>query len=515
MRFIFVLFGLMALCFTFSAAAIVLPTPYGDNMVLQLNTTHCLNGKATPGSSITMTFQEKVFKTETNPFGSFSICYKPKQDYRTKFSMSFVEKTLSGQKNRLKLKNVKIGFVFLGFGQSQMEMTVSLNRNASQFIANAYNPRIFMLTQTRASPATVQEYGTPYMGGWQMVTPASIGGPDWNAPSAVAYFAAVELDKLFGGKFYIGFVTCSRSGSPIEAFAPQYLLERCGSTPVQSGEWRQPTSQYKNLHAYLGFPVASVVLSHGEGNLGQNMTTYKCLVKNVFAHVREMNQSPNLPFLIMGVTPYDRNISTAQFADLRIAQEEIVEEFAGSILVPLQNLGDRQQSKRDSPLRANYTARYGGLLGLHQETKDKVGEVLARHIFNYIFDYVFDYAFGPNENVLRPALKHVSIERDRTNTTSVAKIFIENYSGLVFGPTDDCWTCCGTSGFANTFRVRLNNGTFVDPEINILPKGVIAASVVSDLDIDRVEYAYNDFPQCMLFDQTSGLPMSQFVHVDV
>jgi sialate O-acetylesterase len=122
--------------FMFSAnAQIRLPKFFGDNMVLQRNSSIPVWGWATANEKITVQFNKQTKTTKADKAGKW-IARLDAESAGGPYILN-----ISGKSNLL-LKNVLVGDVWLCSGQSNMEWTVGQSNNATKEIATANYPFI-------------------------------------------------------------------------------------------------------------------------------------------------------------------------------------------------------------------------------------------------------------------------------------------------------------------------------------------------------------------------------------
>jgi len=122
--------------------------------------------------------------------------------------------TVSG-KNALTLKNVLVGEVWIGSGQSNMAMSVAGCLNAQKDIDNSENPMIRLYSVPRRVSAQPE---ADVKGAWRACDPTTVRGF-----SGVLYFFGRELQKALGVP--VGLIHSSWGGTPSEAWTPLPMLE--------------------------------------------------------------------------------------------------------------------------------------------------------------------------------------------------------------------------------------------------------------------------------------------------
>lgn len=192
-----------------SLSADVMPSAlFQDSAVLQRQKPLRIWGKAAPGETVKVTLKGKTAETKADKDGKWLVTLPP-------FESENVPQTMIIEgKNRIELKDVLIGEVFLAGGQSNMEVTVKEALNPKEEIANAKHPLIreFLVENdwdTKPSDAV--------KGKWTVVSPetaANIG--------AVGYYFARELQKEL--KVPVGIINTAVSATPAEAWTPEETL---------------------------------------------------------------------------------------------------------------------------------------------------------------------------------------------------------------------------------------------------------------------------------------------------
>ncbi len=196
-----------------------LPRLIQDGMILQRETPVKIWGWASAGGKVVIQFKGQSFDAITNNDGKWQINL-PAQKAGGPFTMEIV----AG--NRISLKDILFGDVWLCSGQSNMEYP--MNRLTDKYAdvitkCECNYIRQFKVPQTYNFSSSQDDYPS---GSWVAVTPKSI--LDY---SAVAYFFARDLYKKY--HIPIGIINASVGGSPAEAWMsaealkefPNYLAE--------------------------------------------------------------------------------------------------------------------------------------------------------------------------------------------------------------------------------------------------------------------------------------------------
>lgn len=200
------LIGLLILAWgTASGQANVrLPAIIGDNMVLQADRELPVWGWADPGEDVTVSLGSAKQTAKADEKGKWQLKLAPQ-----KASATPVEMTVAG-KNTLTVKNILVGEVWGGSGQSNMQWSVQSSKDSQQEIAAADYPQIrLFIVPNRLSATPIDDV----QAGWMVCSPKTV------APSsAVLYFFGREIHKTLGQP--IGLITCAWGGSSIEPWIP-------------------------------------------------------------------------------------------------------------------------------------------------------------------------------------------------------------------------------------------------------------------------------------------------------
>jgi sialate O-acetylesterase len=243
------LLALFALAAT-AGAAVKLPAVLSDRMVLQQDSPVRIWGWADPGETVTVSFLGQKPSTTAGPDGKWRVFLKPLP------AGGSYKMTVSGQ-NTIELKDILVGEVWIGSGQSNMGVTVARANNPEQEIANAnYNQvRLFKVKLTvAAAPAEDVE------GSWQFCNPEAVKNF-----SAIGYFFSRDIHQA--RSVPVGFIETAWGGTPAEAWTSRPALEAEPALKSVFAEWDEVLAKYpaakehydKQLEAWTsaGKPAAS------------------------------------------------------------------------------------------------------------------------------------------------------------------------------------------------------------------------------------------------------------------
>ena len=229
-RFLPILLAVLAGCSSLFAAGFRLAAPISDHMVLQREKPVAVWGWADAGESLTVTFAGQSKSATAGADGKWML----KLDA---LSASAEPRTLvvSGKDgHKLEVKDVLVGEVWLGSGQSNMAMTVQGSNNFAAEKAAAKYPLIRHYRETSTHSATPAAEGK---GLWQECTPDNVGGF-----SAVLYFFGREIHQEVGVP--VGLINTSVGGTPIESWV---------SAETQSSDPETKANFDAQMKSYLAF----------------------------------------------------------------------------------------------------------------------------------------------------------------------------------------------------------------------------------------------------------------------
>jgi sialate O-acetylesterase len=193
-------------------ADVRLPAIFSDHLVLQAEAPLKIWGWADPAEAITVTIAGQTQTTTADAAGEWQVVLTP-------LPGSAVPATLTVRgRNQVTVGDVLLGEVWLGSGQSNMELKTKQAQNFGQEQAGANFPQIRQFTVRRnARPDAVAEV----QGEWQVCSPSTVG-----EFSAVLYYFGRELHQEL--RRPVGLINSSWGATPIQTWMP---LEAVQSAP--------------------------------------------------------------------------------------------------------------------------------------------------------------------------------------------------------------------------------------------------------------------------------------------
>jgi len=189
---------------TLSYAEVVLPNVISDGMVLQRGRAVPIWAKADPGEVVTISCIGQLKKATADKEGKWHVNLDPLPASATPATMSILGK------NKIVLRNILVGEVWLVSGQSNMQWPLSDTTEGAAAVAAADHPTIRLFDVNRRV-ALKQESGP--LGTWKVCTPQTVA-----SFSGVGYYFGVELQKVL--HVPIGLINSSFGGTQAEAWTP-------------------------------------------------------------------------------------------------------------------------------------------------------------------------------------------------------------------------------------------------------------------------------------------------------
>ena len=363
-------------------AEVRLPKVLGSHMVLQRDSQVPLWGWAAPGEKIQIRgdWLAATVSTTADKNGSWRVLLK------TGGAGGPHHLTVVGN-NRIELRDVLFGEVWLASGQSNMEMPLikvsgayTGIKDAATEVANANHPQIRLFQAGNFSSKIPLEdvetgismYGIPPSAcRWQACTPAAI--PTF---ASTAYFFARTLQTTL--QVPVGIIDASWGGTSAEAWTPASGLRRlenhkalqAATEHPQQPNQKIPSRLYNGMiHPLRNVRIKGVIWYQGESNVSR-ANQYRQLFSTLIESWRSVF-GYEFPFYFVQLAPYDYGEQNSAY--LREAQ--------------LQMLGIPRTGMA-------VTMDIGNLRDIHPKNKQEVGRRLA--LWALARDYSRDVVYsGP------------------------------------------------------------------------------------------------------------------------
>jgi sialate O-acetylesterase len=189
---------------TLSAAELRLASPFSDHMVLQREKPLAVWGWADAGESITVAFDGQSKTTTADTGGKWSL----KLDALKASAEARVFKASGKDGRSVEVKDVLVGEVWFGSGQSNMAMAVASAADFEAEKAAANSPLIRYYGEASGAAELPQDEGK---GSWHVCTPATVG-----RFSATLYFFGREILRELGVP--VGLMCAAAGATHIESW---------------------------------------------------------------------------------------------------------------------------------------------------------------------------------------------------------------------------------------------------------------------------------------------------------
>ncbi len=186
------------------AADVRLPEVISDNMVLQKDIPLKIWGWAAGGEAVSVTLNESTVKTTAGPDGKWMVTLPAVTKAGGPHEM-----VVKGN-NEIRIKNILIGEVWAGSGQSNMQWNVAQSLNAQEEIANAKFPSIRLFIIPLVPSGTPAEH---VQARWVECSPETAWGS-----SAVLYYFGREIHQKLNVP--VGLITTAWGGTRIQPWIP-------------------------------------------------------------------------------------------------------------------------------------------------------------------------------------------------------------------------------------------------------------------------------------------------------
>jgi sialate O-acetylesterase len=314
----------------FTWADVRLPQIISDHMVVQRDMPINIWGWADPGEQVTVAFVDTTMETEADEHGHWKVSFERQSADAISHRMN-----IQGN-NEITIDDVLIGEVWLGSGQSNMEMPMD-ETGDTKAITAADHPqiRLFHITHAKAN-----EPSQDVDAAWKPCSPASV-----HTFSAPLYFFGRRIENELGVP--IGLINSSWGGSPIEQWTP--------ADP-------DGAEMYNAMIAPLQeFPIRGILWYQGEANVYHSKGMKYLHQMETLIRGWRGAWGQGLPFYYVQIAPWDYSgYPPGQVPELRDAQRKCLH-------VPLTGM-----------VVTTDLVDPAGLLDGHPRNKRDVGARLAR-----------------------------------------------------------------------------------------------------------------------------------------
>ncbi len=359
------IFGMLALILWIGAnveAKVKLPHLIGDNMVLQQQSDARLWGKAEPGKTVkvTVSWNSETYSAKADRQGNWKLSVRTPEASYTPLSITFDD----GEPTTL--KNILSGEVWVGAGQSNMEMPVKgfddcPIDNYNETVADAVNSKgvHYVKIPSVMSMTPLEDADCE----WKVCSPTTVP----NA-SATAYFFARMVNRTLD--IPVGIIEANKGGTRVESWLTEENLRRHTDELIDSLEnvKKYPMDFMRPLvwgngtfNPILNYTVKGILFYQGCSNVDDHRASYASRLALLVKQWREQFGLGEIPFYYVQIAPYIQgDVNKTNSALLREQQ------YKALSLIPNSDM-----------ICTNDAVYPHETLNIHPAQKQKVGERLA------------------------------------------------------------------------------------------------------------------------------------------
>ena len=467
-----------------AAFADVKPHPlFTDHMVLQADRETPVWGMAAPEEKVSVSVsggKEVIGGTATaDKDGKWSVKL-PKQAAGVGYTL-----VIEG-KNKVELKNVAYGEVWICSGQSNMEWRADQAYDIDKAKAAAKNPMIRLLTVAKRTSTTPlnDQADLAHISAWAECSPENVG-----KFSAVGFNFGKDIQKTLNVP--VGLIHTSWGGTPAQAWTSLEALQAVEELKYYEGLYKTnvdvfgkntdankklnqntPSSLYNAMiHPLLPFAIKGAIWYQGESNAGR-AAEYRTLFPTMISDWRA-KWGYDFPFYAVQLAPFIAGDSDGvSYAELRDAQLFTTKKLKNVGMAVITDVGD--------------------LFDIHPREKAVVGSRLAKAALAGAYE---KKTVGSG-----PTYKDVKIDGAKAIVT------FENLGGGLaarVGPTNfnvtaplSGFTICGDDDYFYPAKAKIEKDTVLVTSDKVAkPKAV--------------RFGWSNYPVVNLFNK-DGLPASPF-----
>lgn len=468
-----ILFLLPLMCF----AQLTVPRIFADNMIIQRDRPVAIWGTALPGENISIRLGQATKHTIADNKGKWKTSLKVLK------AGGPYQLDISGAKGeKIEIKNIKAGDVWICAGQSNMNFMLAADKNGSREMAGLDNDNIREFRT--AMPAGILNPENRDSSKWVAAV-----GKDAETFSAVAWYFAKHIQSA--ANIPVGIVVMSCGNTRAESWTDTVALNSEPRLAPLMAYWAKhkadkdanpnhvPGKFYNEVVSpIIPFAAKGVIWYQGESNTlpdnsGRSITEraaeYKPLLKTLINNWRNAWGDNTLPFYLVQLPNYSDPSGDIQWARIRQAQLETSLEVGHTAMAVTIDLGDPHN--------------------IHPNNKKPVGDRLALLALAKQYNITQSVISGP-------VIKNIKVKGNEATLTF-------NYTGKGLTAADTT----NIKGFeiADTLAPE----KFVPANARLKDnKLLIRATSVNHPA--AVRYAWADDPQVSLYN-ADGLPASPFL----
>lgn len=297
-----------------------------DHAVLQRDKPIPVWGTGSSGEPLRVRFGDQEVRTSVDAAGTWCVYLAPER------ASGQARDLVVEASNRIVVRDVLVGEVWLCSGQSNMAWTVAKSANAAAEIATA---QLSLIREFAVPRRTLETPTLSLSGTWRVCSPQTVG--DF---SAVAYYFARDLFQHTD--IPVGLIHASWGGTPIEAWLSKDALEASGAIAEVDAHWkefsrrkkssgvandeplkRRPTGLFNAMIRPLApYAVCGVIWYQGEAN-ARRAHYYAPLFQSLIRDWRRTFAQGDLPFYWVQLANFrPSNAPEMAWAELRASQDQ-------------------------------------------------------------------------------------------------------------------------------------------------------------------------------------------------
>jgi len=375
--------------------------------------------------------------------------------------------------------NVLFGDVHLCSGQSNMEMAVANAENSAQEIKDSINyPNLRLFRVARNDASTPQDN----VGGqWRPASPDSVSGnwADVNGFSAACYFYGRSIYKSLNASVPIGLIETDWGGTRVETWMSPDARKVCNDTKVSNDPNDLSHMWNGQVLPLLNYQIKSAIWYQGESNAGDDKSAerYRCSFPEMIKDWRQKWGNGDFPFYFVEISGWNPGGNWGRF---RLAQREAL-KLPNTYFVSSYDIGDPTD--------------------IHPTNKQEVGRRLALIARKQIY--------GQDVVYKGPEVDTINVQKEGTKFT--LKINLKDVVHLIGRATPRCGKCCTADSLFSVFTNQKENAapSSVSVKDNIV---TVVYDGAANEEITAIQYAMFPYPECVLIDEVTNLPLPTFRH---
>ena len=306
----FALISFLVMLNALAEANVKLPALISDNMMLQRDIDVPIWGTAAPAEHVKVAIGTQTASTVAGADGRWQVRLRPMK------AGGPLEMIVTG-KNKIKVRNILVGEVWLCSGQSNMVMAVSQCNNAEQEISDAKNyPEIrHYKVDLKASPEPL----TDTVGKWEVCTPQTVG-----KFTATGYFFARDIHNTL--KVPVGIILSAWGGSNMESFMRLEALKAHPESAAYLKHWEQRKAAFP---AELAEAKKRAAEAKATGKPAPKMRTLEGHQARP-ASIYNAMISPLIPFGMRGVLWAGGKANRSRALEYRVLMPAMIEDWRKS-----------------------------------------------------------------------------------------------------------------------------------------------------------------------------------------